>query len=213
MPSSADILRGLHTIANEAWWVAVLWHVVLGVALVALTAGTWRPPRRLAALVLALPLASVSIAAIRYGNPFNGATFAVLTALVIALGLRLPDGPVRPGPRWAIAAGILSIAFGWVYPHFLDAPAYYHLFAAPVGLVPCPTLAVVVGLALLGGGLGSRAIASTLGVATFAYGLFGALYLGVYLDLGLLAGSVAMLACAVTLRSRRTARRAAVPIR
>ena len=213
MPSAAEILRGVHAIANDAWMVAVSWHVIVGVALVALTVGAWRPKRRDAALALAVPLASVSIAAMWYGNPFNGAMFAVLAVVVVALGLRLTDDRVKPGPRWAIAAGIVSIAFGWVYPHFLDAPAYYYLFAGPVGLAPCPTLAVVVGLALLGGGLGSRAIALTLGVATFAYGLFGALYLGVLLDIGLVVASAAIVACAATVPSRRALRRSSATSR
>lgn len=34
------------------------------------------------------------------------------------------------------------LAIGWIYPHFLDGPAVDYLHAAPVGLVPCPTLAV-----------------------------------------------------------------------
>ena len=39
------------------------------------------------------------------------------------------------------------------------------LYASPVGLVPCPTLAVAIGFALLGNGLGPRVWSLTLGSA------------------------------------------------
>ena len=45
MPSSADILEGLTTIANDWAGVAIVWHVFLGVFLFSLVSG-WRPSPR-----------------------------------------------------------------------------------------------------------------------------------------------------------------------
>lgn len=193
MPSAEEILAGLSAIANGAVPAAVGWHVVLGAVLVALLAG-WRPSQRVAGVALAVPLASVSLFAWLHANPFNGTVFLVLALALAGLGARLPRAPVRPGPGWAVAAGAAMVAFGWVYPHFLaGAPTIAYLYAAPTGLIPCPTLAAVTGLALLGGGLGARAWPLLLAAAGLLYGVIGALGLGVGIDALLLAGAAALL--------------------
>ena len=80
-----------------------------------------------------------------------------------ALAMRGDRRPVWRGSAWTRGIGLVMIGFGWVYPHFLEGPAIDYLYASPVGLVPCPTLAVAIGFALLGNGLGSRAWALTIG--------------------------------------------------
>jgi len=61
VPPPTAILESLTQIATVARPVAVLWHVALALALVALAIG-WRPSKRVAALLLTTPLASVSVA-------------------------------------------------------------------------------------------------------------------------------------------------------
>ena len=102
--------------------------------------------------------------------------------------------PVSRGPHWTRGTGVALIAFGWVYPHFLEGPAVAYLYASPVGLVPCPTLAMGVGFALLGNGLGSRVWGLTLATVGLFYGLFGVLHLAVFLDIALVAGAMALIA-------------------
>ncbi len=75
MPSSQKILEGLTAIANDWQALAIVWHVVLGALLLALLLG-WRPSKRLAGVLLAVPLASVSVLAWISENPFNGTLFA-----------------------------------------------------------------------------------------------------------------------------------------
>ena len=53
----------------------------------------------------------------------------------------------------------------------------------------CPTLSIVIGLALITGGLDSRLWTSILTAAGLFYGLFGALRLGVTIDFVLLLGA------------------------
>jgi hypothetical protein len=61
------------------------------------------------------------------------------------------------------------------------------------GLIPCPTLAVLTGFALLYRGFGSGPWAMTLAISGMFYGLFGVFYLNVYLDWILLAGASILL--------------------
>jgi hypothetical protein len=193
VPTPTEILAGLAAIANQAVGVAITWHLVLGAVLVALGFG-WRPSQRVAAALIATPLASVAVLAFAFASPFNGVMFAAATVAVLTFGLVGDPRPVARGAAWTWWAGVAMIAYGWVYPHFLDGPATAYLYAAPVGLVPCPTLAVAIGFALLGGGLGTRAWRLVLAVLGLFYGLFGALRLGVTLDVGLVGGAIALAA-------------------
>lgn len=203
MPTSDEILQGLTTIANGWSYVAIGWHIVIALSVVALLAG-WRPSQRFVGMALVLPLITVSIAAWSAGNPFNGSVFAVLSAALLALSLNLPRRSIVVGSGWSGIIGLLMIAFGWVYPHFLSAesPSFY-LIAAPVGLIPCPTLSLVIGFAIVYGGF-SRSWSLPLAFAGLFYALFGAVRLHVLIDLFLLAGSICLLIMAFRPGARAT---------
>lgn len=192
MPAPNEILAVLSRIATQAQGVALFWHAVLACALMAMASG-WRPSARRFGVLSLAPVVSVSVLALTYGSLFNGATFALLAlALLLAAGWSSHE-PWAPVPAWSAAAGVLLIGFAWVYPHFLPHatwPAY--LLAAPMGLVPCPTLALLIGLALWGKRPDSPAWSWLLAGAGFFYGAFGVLRLGVWLDVGLLLGVVAL---------------------
>ena len=196
MLDSTEILTGLTTIANRAIGAAIAWHVVVAIALVALATG-WRPSQRLARALIGLPLASVAAFALVFGNPFNGIMFAAGAVAVVALAQVGSRRAVEHGTAWASGIGIVSLAFGWVYPHFLEGNPTAYLIAAPLGLVPCPTLAAAIGFALLGGGLGARAWGLALAALGLFYGLFGMLRLGVLLDAGLVLGAITLLVTAL----------------
>lgn len=191
MPSPAEILSLLGRIANDAFVIAVAWHVTLGAALLAMAVGPRSSRGYVAALAIA-PLASVSVLAFAYGVAFNG---VVLGALVVALSLsslRRAETPVEAAPPWAAATGAAMIAFGWTYPHFLNGNPLVYLYGAPLGLLPCPTLSAAVGVTLIANGLGSRGFSLTLATAALFYGLFGAFRLGVAIDLALIVGALAL---------------------
>lgn len=202
MPTSTEILEGLTWIANAHWPLAVLWHVVIGTALVAVASGSWAPTRRGGAVLLVAPLISVGALAFGAGNPFNGTVFLVAATVLAIFGLNLPQEHLRRGPGWAFAVGVAALAYGLLYPHFLDGPAWLYVVAAPTGLVPCATLAAVLGLGLMAGGLQSRAWSLTAGIVGLFYGLFGVLRLGVWLDIGLILAAGAMIALAVRIPRR-----------
>jgi hypothetical protein len=193
MPSSQTILDQLKLVSNSAVSVALGWHVALALAVAALILG-WRPSQRAAGVMLATPVISAAAVALTFGNPFNGVILGALGCALVLIALRLPVARVARGGSAAAAVGILMIGFGSWYPHFVEGgtPLAY-LYAAPTGLIPCPTLSLVIGFALLGGGLRSRAWSITLAAVGLFYGLFGVVRLGVSLDIPLILGAAALL--------------------
>jgi hypothetical protein len=190
--NAAEILAGLGRVANEAFAYAVVWHLVIGSVSAGLWLG-WRPSPRLAGGLLCLPLVSVSGFAWAFGNPFNGSSFALLAILLGWIAWRRPQRAAMISRRWTTALGGLLVAFAWSYPHFLvGRPALSYLIGAPLGLIPCPTLSLVIGVALLGYGPNTKGWSFALAAAGVFYALFGALRLGVVIDLALLAGSIAI---------------------
>ncbi|HEY8144271.1 MAG TPA: hypothetical protein VIG06_16405 [Kofleriaceae bacterium] len=192
MPTSGQITAAASEIANRWLPLAVAWHLAVVAVLIALARG-WRPARRTAGLLIAAPSISVAAMAWLAGNPFNGSIFTLLAAGQVLLALRLAPGRIERGPGWAMVAGTALVGFGLFYPHFLvdRAPAMY-LVAAPFGLVPCPTIAVAIGVTLCAGGFQGRGWSALMVAAGSFYALYGALRLGVALDVGLLAGTVAL---------------------
>ena len=194
MPSSESVLSGLTKLANDWQWLAIVFHVYFGALVVFVAAGV-RVGKRLTGILLAVPLASVSVLAWMSMNPFNGFLFALVAVALIVLSIRIPNAQVNLAPVPVAIAGFLLLAFGWIYPHFLNTSSFLpYLYSAPVGIVPCPTLSVVIGVALILGSFESRAWGIVSAAAGIFYGLFGTLKLGVALDWVLVVGAAALLA-------------------
>jgi hypothetical protein len=203
MPEAEEILASLERITNGATAVAIAWHVVLFVTFAAIVAG-FRPSRRALAWMSLLPVLSVSAVAHWYEARFNGFVFVVLTAVLAFSIPRGKDEKIRRGPPWAVVLGSAMIAFAWTYPHFLDASRspFAYLYAAPVGLIPCPTLSLVIGVTLVTGASTGTRGAIVLAAAGLFYGFVGLVKLNVEIDAVLVAGALGLLALA--LRSTAT---------
>jgi hypothetical protein len=193
LPSPQSILNHLGVVANEAAVLAIAWHIVGAAAVAALLLG-WRPSARGAQLLLAVPITSAAAVAFAFGNPFNGTLLAALALTLIGLASRSRSVELIRGSLFVSSTGALLIAFGLFYPHFLETRSLVtYLYAAPTGLIPCPTLSVVIGFALLAGAPGTRAWSLTLAAFGLFYGLFGVVRLQVLID-GLLLFGAAVLA-------------------
>lgn len=193
MPSSEDILQGLMLITNQFVWLAIIWHLFFYILIAALILN-WKPRNRLMAALLGFPLVSVSLLAWITGNPFNGLLFAIFGILLVVSGIRSNDDPIRTGHSWTTVFGIVVIMFGLIYPHFLETDNYFkYLYMAPVGLVPCPTLSVAIGFAILYNGFQSRKWTWFLIIPGLIYGTIGVFRLGVYLDMVLLLASIVLI--------------------
>ena len=193
MPSSEEILTGLNEIANDWRLIAIFWHGYFTVLIFILILGV-RPPKRIAGLILVLPIFSVSALAWTYASPFNGAFFSMLGVILLLLSVHLPMEKIRVAPAWATSFGVVMFTFGWVYPHFLKTESFIpYLYSAPTGLIPCPTLSIVIGLSIIMGSFGDRIWSVILAGAGIFYGFFGATLLKVSLDWILLLGALALI--------------------
>jgi hypothetical protein len=202
MPSPEEILGGLREITNHWRMLAILWHVYFGVFALGLILGV-RPSKRAAGVLLALPCLSVSAVAWAAGNPFNGTFFELSGIALLAVSMRMPSGRVRISPLQTALPGAAMFIFGWIYPHFLEGSSMWaYLYSAPTGLIPCPTLSIIIGLALVLRGLESRAWSIIIGATGIFYGLFGAARLGVAIDWVLLGGAVVIVLVALAGRAR-----------
>ena len=206
MPSTDQILASLGALSREWRWLAVSWHIIFAVLAAAIVFG-WRPSRRAAAILLLMPVATSSAISAIAGSPFTAASLGSAAGAALAVALRLPeDEPAPAGPSMA-AFGACLTAFGLIYPHFLPgASMLEYAYSAPVGIAPCPTLSVVIGVSLAFRGFGSRTWSLILGAVGAFYGIFGALRLGVTIDWALAAGSLLL-----TVVTRETMSRHAGP--
>jgi len=193
MPKPQEILNGLQTIVNDYSVFAIIWHIVFYLLILALVF-RWQPSNRVFGAFMCVPLLSVAVFAWITGNPFNGILFAVASILILVFGLKAPTQTISLSQTPFLVIGIIMVLFGLVYPHFLKPDSIVgYLYASPAGLIPCPTLSIVIGLALLLGGFGSSSVALTLIVIGLFYGVFGVFRLGVHLDLFLIIGTMALL--------------------
>ncbi len=197
---SEAILQGLTTIASDWRGLAVVWHA--GAALLLVVLVLRAATQQLVAAALTLPLFSVASLAWWAGNPFNGAVFGVIGVALLLLATCLPHVPVAFAGRWQVAAGAALCAFAWVYPHFVEGPWWLSLYQSPLGLIPCPTLSFVVGVALMTNSLQSSAWRLIAASVSVLYGLTGVFVLGVGIDWVLVAGG-ALLAADIVGRFRR----------
>ena len=185
MPSAEAILAALGSAANEGRWLAIVWHVLL-IALVAALVWGWRPSVRVAAALLTTPLLSVAATAWVSGNPFNGLVFLALSAALARAAFGLPGETLRIESHARTVRAAAVVAFGAGYPHFLRTESWAgYAFASPLGVIPCPTLVVVIGMTLAIANLRSGAWAVPLFLSGLLYAAIGVFVLGVALDWGL----------------------------
>ncbi len=192
MPTAEQILSLLERISNELVFLAIIYHAIIlafGVAL----AVRWKPSKRIVAMFLSSFLLSVGVIAFIYGNPFNGGLFSLFFVLLFIFSLKLPNEKIAVAKGWILIPAFLMVAFGFFYPHFLNTKPLMYLIAAPTGLIPCPTLSVVIGFALLFQSFNSKKWGITLALIGLFYGVFGALRLHVYIDIVLLSGALLLL--------------------
>ena len=193
MPKTEEILNGLQRIVDTWSTYAIIWHAVFYLILGALIL-KWQPSNKLGALAICLPVISVAVFAWLTGNPFNGITFSLLAVLIIIFGFGTLNQPLQTSQLVFVVIGIMMIVFGLVYPHFVNPDSFLkYIYASPVGLIPCPTLSILIGFLLLYNGFGSQSLTLTFTVFALFYGLFGVLKLAVYLDILLVFGAVSLL--------------------
>jgi hypothetical protein len=194
MPSADALLVGLVETANAWRSVAVAWHLLLAALLVALLTGL-RLSTRVVSLISVASVLSVSALGWISANPFNGTMFATLAVALAGACIRTPAAAVQIDRLRRALPGAALVVFGWTYPHFVGTESWTeYLYAAPFGLIPCPTLSVVIGLTLLFRKRRTFAWTAPLIVAGLFYGIVGVFALEVMLDLALIGGTLILAA-------------------
>lgn len=189
MPTIDQIISGLAYIVNEYSLFAILWHAAIYILITALILKKL-PTDKLFTLLLCLPLISVAIFAWLAGNPFNTMVFSIAAILIFSFGLRAEKSPVTYSHSVFVIAGILMVIFGLVYPHFIKTDSLIqYLYSSPAGLIPCPTISILIGFALIYNGFNSKAVTVTLIILGLFYGFIGVAKLAVYLDFFLILGA------------------------
>lgn len=175
--------------------LAVLWHLYFGVLAVLFISSP--PSKQRIGILLAIPLLSVSLLAWISSNPFNGTIFALFAVALVTVSMLTSAIPAHKSSLTLRILGGSLFLFGWIYPHFLRAPSILsYLHSSPTGLIPCPSLSMIIGLALIFNGL-SFSYSLILGLAGVFYGIFGAFRLRVRIDLVLLIGSLILLSISI----------------
>jgi hypothetical protein len=189
MLTREEILAGLTALANEYSNIAIVWHVIILIIIGGLFAG-WKPSNGLMILLLSSLIMSVSVFAGLQGNFFNAAVFAILVIMSIYATLRSGIGNIAGDRSWVDIGGLILIIFGLFYPEFLTSGSLIeYAYASPTGLIPCPTLSVLTGFALVYKGFRSQTWSMAIGISGMFYGLFGVIYLGMHIDWVLVAGA------------------------
>lgn len=192
MPSASEILKALTLLANKYMIAAIAWHALLVLFLLLLFAKQ-KPSNHFAGYFLTVLLFSVSIFAWIVGNLFNGVLFLIASAVLVFLTTKRKADRVSINPNiWLRTIGTMIFLSGFFYPHFLEQGFWSYLYAAPVGLVPCPTLLTITGLVLVFDTGQSKSWFVVLAVVDLFYGVFGVMKLNVYLDIILIAGAIAL---------------------
>lgn len=191
MPSASEIIKALALLANKYTIVAIAWHAVFVLFLLLLLFAKRKPSNHFAGYFLTLPLFSASIFAWQIGNLFNGILFLITGALLLFLTAKSNTDRVSVNSNiWLRTIGAIIFLSGFFYPHFLEQDLWSYLYAAPVGLVPCPTLLTITGLVLVFNTSQLKLWFVVLTLVDFFYGVFGVMKLNVYLDLILIAGAI-----------------------
>jgi hypothetical protein len=202
MPASSAILDSVTVIANDWRALAIGWHVYFLAALLLWDFTGRRLTTRSAMCLLIAPVASVSAVAWIAMNPFNGMAFATLAVALVAIAVSLPRTEIQIASAPMLATGLVLFVFGAVYPHFIVVDHWLaYTFAAPLGLLPCPTLLAVIGVTLMLRRFESTAWSIVLTTAGWFYGIVGVFALEVMLDYALIAAaSVLAVATIMTVR-------------
>jgi len=194
MPSSDDILKSARFLANNYLYVAIVWHLLIYFFLFLCVFSRFQLSGSSLGSLVSLALLSVSFFAWQVNNPVNGTVFLSAGILLLFFSFKEKRGDLFYNPSFLLrATGIVVLFLGLIYPHFLGPQFLVYLYAAPIGILPCPTLLIATGLSMIFVSGRSRKRLIVLLMLDILYGLMGVFWLHVYLDIILLIASAGLL--------------------
>jgi hypothetical protein len=142
-----------------------------------------------------------SLAPIR--NIFYLIVFGFLTILAILEFLNPKnDYSMKGAPTINIIIALVAGFLGFWYPHFVEG-YFKALYASPYGVIPCPTLLVILSFFLVFYPYTNRFFHWVLAIVGLFFGFFGLFVLKVRIDLALLALSLYTLYSLILLGAKK----------
>lgn len=182
------VLNYLSMVSNKNIALNIVMHLVVFAAILAVFIIKKQSIKRIlidgSLLVLFL---SVTINALIYGNPFHLITFLILSLLAgFELFVKKNEFKI-PQVNINTFIAVTLIVIGVWYPEFVNANKLQLLILSPVGIVPCPTLLVTIGLLSLSFPHVNKLQYTVTIVMGILFGVIGTFIFKVYFDVALLA--------------------------
>ena len=193
-----NILNYLINISNANLLPNLLNHFIIYIALILFFVlrfiGKIKAARIVRNVSVILLILSIIGNALYYGNPFHLITFSVILIFFIifqkkALKENENFATDKQNDIKDIAIIIISAIFiflGVFYPEFVEVSIPQYLLFAPVGIVPCPTLLVILGFFNLTLTKSDKKTEIAFIILTCVYAIIGTFIFKVYLDITLI---------------------------
>ena len=193
-----NILNYLINISNANLLLNLLNHFIIYFALILFFVlrfiGKIKAARIVRNVSVILLILSIIGNALYYGNPFHLITFSVILMFFIifqkkALKENENFATNKQNDIKDIAIIIISAIFiflGVFYPEFVEVSIPQYLLFAPVGIVPCPTLLVILGFFNLTLTKSDKKTEIAFIILTCVYAIIGTFIFKVYLDITLI---------------------------
>lgn len=182
-----SVLNYLSMVSNQNIYLNLIMHVItfLSIPSIFLLQNIRMQKVVFNGLVCILTL-TVTVNAFINGNPFHMATFAILSVIAfIELIFGRHQVLISASNNATIFIVFIFLFIGVWYPEFVHTNSLAMLFVSPLGIVPCPTLIVVLSLFTLNSsGIGKLQYFATIIIGA-VYALIGVFILKVYLDAAL----------------------------
>ncbi|AET66141.1 hypothetical protein Desor_0437 [Desulfosporosinus orientis DSM 765] len=182
-----EMLNYLEMLANNSLWINFTMHMIVLIAFTVVIAVNKQTLKRWTFQgTIGIIFFSVTVHALIFGNPFHAATFGLLAIISLVQLIGRKETIQISQSKWISTIALSAIFLGLWYPEFVDKSALMLLMVSPVGVIPCPTLLITIGLLILiMPSVSSLQYLITI-IMGLVYGIIGVFVFQVYLDITLL---------------------------
>lgn len=180
------ILQFLPMLANKYLYINALMHLLVFFTVAMIFMPHIKFKKTVFNILILVLMLSISILSIVNGNPFNFLTFFVLSVFAFIEIIKAKNEITTPKISIKTILCLVFILIGMWYPHFVNAHPALLIFLSPVGVLPCPSLYVLLGLLNLYHPQVNKSLFTATALIGLFYGITGVFVLNVALDIPLL---------------------------
>lgn len=183
-----SILNYLTMVSNNNIGLNLVMHIiVLAAVLSVYLIHNERLKRVIFSGSILLLFLSVALNALVFGNPFILICFGILALVTLVQYFRGATDIPKPTRNLNTMVALGFISLGLWYPKFVDANILESIIVSPVGIVPCPTFLVTLGLLTLAYPNVNKFHYGVTTMVGLIFGVIGVFKFKVYFDITLLA--------------------------